>query len=467
MEKLAYDEERIIEEFSTLVQKMKFEMNFFERKLQTWREEYDNVQKDVTKYITNPINAYLMIKRTTSDLKHIESRVTNLFFKFNRNIKDIQPSQEDLDGAVGGLLRLQKIYKLKTEDIVNGIIEGEKTSRKFKPHDIYTIAKHALFIGNNDYYVKEYISELRKKIQEDGDEFKEIDEISASIIEKSLTTKNSVDLAPEPDSFIKNKIYLRSKESILYSQMCRGENSKSPKESALLKCRYISTSPFSKLAPFKVEEADMSANLVLFHDVIYDSEIEILKNASKSRFIRGTIYTEGTNTQKTDQRIAKVAWLKDVAVDVIHRISRRVEDMTGLTTKTAEELQIQNYGIGGHYQPHWDMKKKEENPFDLGTGNRIATVLFYLSTVEKGGATVFPYLKVYVPAVKGMAAFWYNLKDNGDCDYYTRHAACPVLLGSKWVANKWLHEYGQEFNRPCSTGHYVETTEESYIKEFY
>jgi hypothetical protein len=52
-----------------------------------------------------------------------------------------------------------------------------------------------------------------------------------------------------------------------------------------------------------------------------------------------------------------------------------------------------------------------------------------LSTVEKGGATVFPYLKVYVPAVKGMAAFWYNLRDNGDCDFNTRHAACPVLLG--------------------------------------
>lgn len=69
----------------------------------------------------------------------------------------------------------------------------------------------------------------------------------------------------------------------------------------------------------------MSANLVLFHDVIYDSEIEVLKNASKSRFIRGTIYTQGTNTQKTDQRIAKVAWLKDVAIDVIDRISKRVE----------------------------------------------------------------------------------------------------------------------------------------------
>ncbi|XP_070494672.1 prolyl 4-hydroxylase subunit alpha-2-like [Chironomus tepperi] len=393
----------------------------------------------------------------------MENRVSNLFFKFNKNVKNIQPTEEDLDGAVSGLLRLQKMYKLKTEDIVNGIIEGQKTSQKLSLHDIYTIAKHALFIGNNHYYVKKYMNELRKRLQEDGDEFKEIDEMSVNIIEKSVEAEQ----APEPDTLVKDGTYSKYKENILYSQMCRGENSKSPKERALLKCRYVSTSPFSIIAPFKVEEADMSANLVVFHDVIYDSEIEILKNVSKSRFIRGTIYTQDTNTQKTDQRIAKVAWLKDVAVDVLDRISRRIEDMTGLTTKTAEELQIQNYGIGGHYQPHWDMKKKDEKPFDLGTGNRIATVLFYLSTVEKGGATVFPYLKVYVPAVKGMAAFWYNLKDNGDCDYYTRHAACPVLLGSKWVANKWIHEYEQEFIRPCSTGHYVETTEGGYIREFY
>jgi hypothetical protein len=22
-------------------------------------------------------------------------------------------------------------------------------------------------------------------------------------------------------------------------------------------------------------------------------------------------------------------------------------------------------------------------------------------------------------------------------------------MGSKWVANKWLHEHGQEFKKPC------------------
>lgn len=51
--------------------------------------------------------------------------------------------------------------------------------------------------------------------------------------------------------------------------------------------------------------------------------------------------------------------------------------MTGLTQSTAESLQVQNYGIGGHYVPHWDHRNKEDTPFD-GPGNRIATALFYV-----------------------------------------------------------------------------------------
>ena len=33
---------------------------------------------------------------------------------------------------------------------------------------------------------------------------------------------------------------------------------------------------------------------------------------------------------------------------------------------------------------------------------------------------------------KGACAIWYNLLKNGDGDYRTRHAGCPVLSGTKW-----------------------------------
>ena len=29
------------------------------------------------------------------------------------------------------------------------------------------------------------------------------------------------------------------------------------------------------------------------------------------------------------------------------------------------------------------------------------------------------------------------------------HAGCPVLIGSKWIANQWFRERGQEHARKC------------------
>ncbi|KAG5683348.1 hypothetical protein PVAND_012634 [Polypedilum vanderplanki] len=457
MEKLANDEAIILEEFEKFVNDLENEMNYLVRKLNIWIEEHKHAMKDIIKYITNPINSLLLIKRTTVDVDLIHSRLLSTFYRFKQKIAKLQPTTEDFSGAVDGLLRLQSIYKLQTSDIVNGVIDGEQVSEKMKSHDLLSIATHAMTLEKRNFFIDEYSRELKRSISENGDEFDEIDQQHLYHLE--LSNLNTTKINPySMNDFPKNGIYSLEKEEILYSKMCRKEGLKSPKESAALKCRYLSISAFSKIAPYKIEEADHHSNLVIFHEIISDSEIEILKNISRQKLTRGEIYENDLQRAKTFKRVAKVAWLKDEESEVVSRISKRVEDMTGLSMKTAEDLQVQNYGIGGHYNPHWDMTLKRDG-HKWTNGNRIATVLFYLSTVDKGGATVFPYLKVHVPAVKGTAAFWYNLRESGDDDYYTRHAACPVLIGSKWVANKWIHEHEQEFRRPCLVEKYIETSE--------
>ena len=64
-----------------------------------------------------------------------------------------------------------------------------------------------------------------------------------------------------------------------------------------------------------------------------------------------------------------------------------------------------------------------------------------------GGATVFPDLGLTLWPRKGSAAFWYNLYQNGEGDVRTRHAACPVLAGTKWGE----FEIGRQSNKRFAT----------------
>ena len=96
-------------------------------------------------------------------------------------------------------------------------------------------------------------------------------------------------------------------------------------------------------------------------------------------------------------------WLDsdDDPLGTVSSIDQRIEDMTGLTTSTAEQLQVVNYGIGGHYEPHYDFSRvcmhacNAGNVFSesshmqlgeyaysrgLGTGNRVSTLLIYVCT---------------------------------------------------------------------------------------
>uniref|UniRef100_A0AAV2J353 Fe2OG dioxygenase domain-containing protein n=1 Tax=Knipowitschia caucasica TaxID=637954 RepID=A0AAV2J353_KNICA len=169
--------------------------------------------------------------------------------------------------------------------------------------------------------------------------------------------------------------------------------------------------------------------------------------------LRRSVVASGVKQATADYRISKSAWLKDSSHAVIEKLDLRISMVTGLNVNHpfGEYLQVVNYGIGGHYEPHFDHATAPTSPvYKLNTGNRVATFMIYLSSVEAGGSTAFIYANFSLPVVEKAAVFWWNLHRNGEGNVDTLHAGCPVLVGDKWVANKWIHEYGQEFIHRCT-----------------
>ncbi|KAM6916330.1 prolyl 4-hydroxylase subunit alpha-1b isoform 2-T2 [Xenentodon cancila] len=466
--------------------------------------------QDPEGFLGHPVNAFKLMKRLNTEWGNLESLVlsdTTDGFISNLTIQRQHfPTDEDQTGAAKALLRLQDTYKLDANTISTGDLPGVKHKSRMTVEDCYELGKIAY--SDVDYYHTElWMAQALRQLDEGEestlDKVTVLDYLSYAIyqqgeIERALEyTKRLLELDPEHQRAKGNMKYFefqlekqkkteaenetekqergkrettekikkkkkKSKKTFTliperkkYEMLCRGEGIRmTPRRQSRLFCRYYDNSrnPQYLLAPVKQQDEWDRPYIVRYLDIISDKEIEKVKQLAKPRLRRATVHDPQTGKLTTAQyRVSKSAWLTAYEHPIIERINQRIEDLTGLEMDTAEELQVANYGVGGQYEPHFDFGRKDEpDAFkELGTGNRIATWLFYMSDVAAGGATVFPDVGAAVWPQKGTAVFWYNLFASGEGDYSTRHAACPVLVGNKWVSNKWIHERGQEWRRPC------------------
>ncbi|CAD6226357.1 unnamed protein product [Miscanthus lutarioriparius] len=151
-------------------------------------------------------------------------------------------------------------------------------------------------------------------------------------------------------------------------------------------------------------------------------------------------------------------FLKKRQDPVVSRIEERIAAWTFLPQENAENMQIQRYQHGQKYEPHRDQGLGYWVNQQLRPGGyRYATVLMYLSTVDKGGETVFPKAKGWesqpkddtfsecahkglaVKPVKGDAVLFFSLHVDRELDPLSLHRSCPVIQGEKWSAPMWIH----------------------------
>ena len=75
---------------------------------------------------------------------------------------------------------------------------------------------------------------------------------------------------------------------------------------------------------------------------------------------------------------------------VVKAVEQRIAVSTMIPEENGEGFQILRYEHGQHYSEHLDWFHDQFNAKPETGGNRVATLLMYLSDVLEGGETVFP-----------------------------------------------------------------------------
>ncbi|QCD82115.1 prolyl 4-hydroxylase [Vigna unguiculata] len=185
-------------------------------------------------------------------------------------------------------------------------------------------------------------------------------------------------------------------------------------------------------------------------------ECEYLINIAKPKMQKSSVVDAKTGKSMDSRvRTSSGAFMARGRDQIVRDIEKRIADFTFIPVEHGEGLQVLHYEVGQKYEPHFDYFMDNVNT--KNGGQRIATVLMYLSDVEEGGETVFPDAKGNVSSVPwwnelsecgkkglsikpkmGTALLFWSMKPDATLDPLSLHGGCPVIKGNKWSCTKWM-----------------------------
>ena len=182
--------------------------------------------------------------------------------------------------------------------------------------------------------------------------------------------------------------------------------------------------------------------VVVFGNLLSDEECESLIELAQPKLARSQTVDNQTGGEEVNSaRTSDGMFFTRSENSVCDRVEKRLAELLNWPFENGEGLQVLRYRMGAQYVPHYDYL----DPAQPGTakivqrgGQRVATVVMYLRTPERGGATVFPDIGLEVQPVKGSGVFFSYNRPHPDTK--TLHGGTPVTLGEKYVATKWLRE---------------------------
>ncbi|XP_021274034.1 probable prolyl 4-hydroxylase 9 isoform X3 [Herrania umbratica] len=143
---------------------------------------------------------------------------------------------------------------------------------------------------------------------------------------------------------------------------------------------------------------------------------------------------------------------------ILDAIEEKIAKATKLPRSHYEDFNVLRYELGQKYDSHLDAFPPEH--YGPQKSQRVATFLVYLSDVEEGGETAFPYenglnmdgsfdfkkcIGLKVKPRMGDGFLFYSLYPNNTIDPISLHGSCPVIKGEKWVVTKWIRDQQRPF----------------------
>ncbi|WOL00028.1 putative prolyl 4-hydroxylase 3 isoform X1 [Canna indica] len=195
----------------------------------------------------------------------------------------------------------------------------------------------------------------------------------------------------------------------------------------------------------------------VYHNFLSKEECEYLIELAKPHMQKSAVVDSTTGKSKDSRvRTSTGMFLQRGQDEIIRAIEKRIAYYTFIPVEHGEGLQVLHYEVGQKYEPHFDYFLDEYNT--RNGGQRMATLLMYLSDVEEGGETIFPnansnssllpwYNELSECGKKGVglkpkmgdALLFWSMKPDATLDPLSLHGGCPVIMGNKWSSTKWMH----------------------------
>ncbi len=176
----------------------------------------------------------------------------------------------------------------------------------------------------------------------------------------------------------------------------------------------------------------------VFHGLIASTECMGLIEIARACEAKASVCDSDTGAVRVDAvRNNTMSWVNNNH-PLVRALNQRIAALTGIPLENQEPLQVLHYRPGEEYVPHHDAFTPGNPQLEHG-GNRIATVILYLNSVQAGGGTFFPEMDMRVFPHAGLGLFFRSVKD-GQVLQKSLHAGEPVLQGEKWIATKWIRE---------------------------